>query len=104
MPGYEDVKTSAVALVGVLAAVLLLAIIILLQVVYYWTAARQVQRKEIDAPQLALREVVAAQQAKLAEYHWVDQKQGIVALPIDRAMDLVVRDLAAAEGRHAKPK
>ncbi len=104
MAGYEDVKTSAVALVGFLAAVVLLVIVILLQVVYYWAAARQVQRKEIDAPQLAQRDVVAAQQAKLAEYRWVDQKKGIVAVPIDRAMDLVVRDLAAAEEKDAKPK
>ncbi len=104
MAGYEDVKTSAVALVGFLAALVLLAIIILLQVVYYWTAAWQVQRKEIEAPQFGLRGVVAAQQAKLAESRWVDQKKGIVAVPIDRAMDLVVRDLAAQEEGHAKPR
>ncbi len=104
MAGYEDVKTPAVALVGLLAVVVLFALVILLQVVYYWAAARQVQRKEIDAPQLALREAVAAQQAKLAEYRWVDQKKGIVAVPIGRAMDLVVRDLAATEEKHAKPE
>jgi len=104
MAGHEDVKTSAVALVGFLGAVVLFALIILLQVVYYWAAERQVQRKEIDAPESELREAVAAQQAKLVGYRWVDQKQGIVAIPIQRAMDLVVRDLAAGEEEHAKPK
>jgi hypothetical protein len=104
MAGQEDVKTSAVALVGFLGAVFLVALIILLQVVYYWAADRQVQRKEVEPPAIDLRAALAAQQAKLTEYRWMDQKHGIAAIPIARAMDLVVRDLAAGEEEHAKPK
>jgi hypothetical protein len=37
-----------------------------------------------------------AKQAKQAQsYAWVDQKKGIVQLPIDRAMDLVVKEEAS---------
>ena len=37
-----------------------------------------------------------AKEAKLAaSYGWVDQKSGVIRLPIERAMDLTVRDLAA---------
>jgi hypothetical protein len=37
-----------------------------------------------------------AKQAKQAQtYAWVDQKKGIVQLPIDRAMDLIVKEEAS---------
>ncbi len=34
----------------------------------------------------------SAQAKQATSYGWVDQKKGIVQLPIDRAMELVVRD------------
>jgi len=34
------------------------------------------------------------EQAESTSYGWVDQKAGVVRLPIDRAMELVVRDQA----------
>jgi hypothetical protein len=37
-----------------------------------------------------------AKQAKQAQsYAWVDQKNGVVQLPIDRAMDLIVKEEAS---------
>jgi hypothetical protein len=37
-----------------------------------------------------------AKQAKQAQtYAWVDQKKGIVQIPIDRAMDLIVKEEAS---------
>ena len=32
---------------------------------------------------------MAAQQQKLKTYRWVDRQAGVVAIPIDRAMDLI---------------
>ena len=34
--------------------------------------------------------LTADQQARLAKYQWMDEKQKIVAIPIKRAMELVV--------------
>jgi len=42
-----------------------------------------------------VRRVTAAQTASMAEYRWVDASAGVVQLPIERAMELVVREHAA---------
>jgi hypothetical protein len=44
-----------------------------------------------------LQELRAKQQKQLESYGWVDQKAGVVQLPIDRAMDLVVRDFGGKQ-------
>ena len=46
------------------------------------------ERKEL------LAEHRAKEKAESTTYGWVDQKAGIVRIPIDRAMELVVRDHA----------
>ncbi len=42
-------------------------------------------------PQLDLQEYMAAQNAKLNSYGWVNEQAGVVSIPIDRAMDLIVQ-------------
>jgi hypothetical protein len=44
-----------------------------------------------QAPRRDLREFEAGQSAELSRYHWVDRQKGTVAIPIDRAMDLLVQ-------------
>jgi hypothetical protein len=38
-----------------------------------------------------LREFIEDQDRRLATYNWVDKDKGIVQIPIDRAMDLIVQ-------------
>jgi hypothetical protein len=44
-----------------------------------------------------------AQAEVLHQYHWVDRAQGIVGLPIERAMELVQKELADSKPRPAGP-
>jgi hypothetical protein len=44
-----------------------------------------------------LMDLRAKQDKQATSYGWVDQKNGIVQLPIDRAMELVVRDSGAKQ-------
>ncbi len=46
--------------------------------------------------QAHLEEMRAREQAAQAGYGWVDRPKGVVRLPIDRAMELTLRDLNAA--------
>ena len=51
-------------------------------------------------PERDLADMREEERALLEGYGWVDEKAGIVRIPIERAMDLVVeRDLAAREER-----
>lgn len=42
-----------------------------------------------------LRELVIKEDHALTSYQWIDKEKGVVRLPIDRAMELVVRDAQA---------
>jgi len=101
MPEYDDVKSETVALVGLIVAILTFALVILVMVVYYQASARERYEKQIRQAPEELATVTATQQARLAEYRWVDQPKGVVAIPIDRAMDLVVA--AQSAKRDGKP-
>lgn len=41
-------------------------------------------------PHLELKDYCEGQQAKVNTYGWVDQQSGVVRIPVDRAMDLVL--------------
>jgi hypothetical protein len=51
------------------------------------------------APAADLRALRAAEQAELGGYGWVDREAGVVHIPIDRAMELLVRESGRAGGR-----
>ena len=59
------------------------------------------QRRELRLKNLA--ELNAENQKILTQYHWVDKNKGIVGLPIDRAMQLVLSDLQASRPHPAGP-
>ncbi len=49
-----------------------------------------------------LRQFIEQEDDKLATYNWVDKDKGVVQIPIDRAMDLIVqRGLTGSTGEHA---
>lgn len=104
MPAYEDVRTSTLALVGLLGAILTFAVVVLLMVVYYRVSARERYEKQISQAPAELSNLVANQQARLAEYRWVDQQKGVVTIPIDRAMQLVVSELSSNAGQKSPPR
>ena len=60
------------------------------------------QPREQFSPQLDLKALRAEQGRELNSYGWIDQKAGVVRIPIDRAMDLVLqRGLPARSGSNA---
>jgi hypothetical protein len=90
--------------IGVLCATILAALIT--AAIIYYKAARNLKREvalpspasereinvqprlDVDAPR-QLREMRAAEDARLSGYGWIDQEAGIVRIPIDRAMDIL---------------
>ena len=90
----DDLNTPKIAVVGFIGAIVVFALIILMQVMFYWTEARQHVVKDIDQPYMEYANLTADQQARLAKYQWMDEKQKIVAIPIRRAMELVVDELS----------
>jgi hypothetical protein len=59
------------------------------------------QRRELRLKNLA--ELNAENQKVLTQYHWVDKNKGIVGVPIERAIQLVLSDLQASRPHPAGP-
>ena len=93
MSAGGDPPASLTAIAGIVGAVLVLAVILLAQVLFY-----NVQRIEDDAKRYAgkpqaLADLQARQLAEINAYRYVDQAQGVVAIPIDRAMELYATEV-----------
>jgi hypothetical protein len=90
-------------MVGLLGAIALVAIVLLLDLVSAMMVEREVRLHESE-PVVTERDLARArQEARLAEYRWVNRQAGVVGVPINRAADLVLRDLAAPkEEGHGK--
>lgn len=55
------------------------------------------------APHMELKDYCAAQQNNVNSYAWVDQKQGTVRIPIDRAIDLIMQQGLPARASSGAP-
>ena len=94
MQRHDDLNVPVMAYWGVLSCLLTFAIILGIQVVYYRAANAEVRRKVVGAVYVDSETVLAAQEAKLARYGWLNRDAGIVAIPVDRAMEIMVREQA----------
>ena len=88
----ENLDTGLIVTIGVLLVVLTFVLILLVQGWFYQAQTEEYVRKVIEPRAEELGTAVAEQQAALNEYGVVDQEQGQVAVPIERAMELVVRE------------
>jgi len=91
-PGGSEPDTSLTAVVGVVFAILLFIIVVLLQAYFYRQEAKEQVEKVVAVAPEELAQSRAEQQEALATYRWVDANRGVVTIPIERAMGLLVRE------------
>ena len=89
---YDDPNVAASAVVGIISAILLFVIIVVLQAFFYGAEQRELEKKVYSQPYQALQQLDAKQLELLASYGWVSEAEGLVRVPIERAMELVVAD------------
>jgi len=95
----DDPDVAASAMVGLIGAILLVVTILALQAYYLKAKRSELDRKSGHGPPRALAELRRRQSAKLSGYRWVDPRRGVVAIPIERAMEMTARRL----GNTAQP-
>jgi hypothetical protein len=93
----DDVDSQTVAIIGVFAAIVTFALIVGAQVLYYRMQKADEYRKVVAPGSTDLQNVVTEQRAAISTYHWVDKEKGVVAIPIERAMNLVLQQLQTAK-------
>jgi len=87
-----DPDTVSTVLVGLIGTVLLIAAVALLQGLYDNVERRELRRKVVLTTPEELRVLRVKQLEQLTSTAWVDQAAGVVSIPVERAMDLIVRD------------
>ncbi|MCA9773480.1 MAG: hypothetical protein KC466_13785 [Myxococcales bacterium] len=90
-----QLRVGTIMVVGIVSVSLTLATAIGTEALYYRVLNDDVAAKQERFAPTAARDLAAAQQAELTQYGWVDRGNGVVRVPIDQAMNLVVRDLQA---------
>ena len=90
--GGTEPNTSLTAVVGVVSAILLFAIVVTLQAFFYRSERAEDQRKVVAVAPEELSQLRAQQEELLHTYKWVDAAKGVVAIPIEQAMEIVVRE------------
>ena len=91
-PGGNAPDTSLTAVVGIVFAILLFVVVVFLQAFFYRQEAGETKRKVVAVAPGELAELRAQQQEALHTYRWVDVDRGAVTIPIERAMELLIRD------------
>jgi hypothetical protein len=97
----DDFSTPNLVLIAIVSTVLLLVTVLVLQVLYYGYQSDLDQTKVVDVRNAEADSALAQQRARLTRYAWTDQSAGLVTIPIERAMQLVVRDEAARQAKSA---
>jgi hypothetical protein len=64
---------------------------------------QNVEQVHAEARLKNLADLDADNQKILTQYHWVDKSKGVVGIPIDRAMDLVLNELQSNKPHPAGP-
>ena len=95
--GIGDPSTAATVVVGVVGAILLVVCVVLLQAYFYRAEGNENRRKVVAVAPEELAQARAEQLGALNSYRWVDEKAGVVAVPVERAMELVVAERAAGK-------
>jgi hypothetical protein len=87
----NDINIGALVVIGVVSSLLILEIVVGLQAYFYKIEQQEYVEKTVNQPFWKLSDLTSRQQAELLGYRWVDREKGIVSIPIDRAMELVVQ-------------
>jgi len=93
-PAFDepDPDPLTTATVGIAGTILVIIVVVFVQGLYESVNRAEFERKVVNEIPAELRSLRAAQQTRLHATGWVDKKNGIVAVPIDKAMDMLTQD------------
>ena len=88
-PDPDALTTATVGIVGTLLVVI---VVVFTQGLYESASRREFEKKVVAEAPAEIRSLRAAQQTRLHGFGWVDRKNGFVAIPIEKSMELLAAD------------
>jgi hypothetical protein len=97
----DEINSGLLTVIGVFLAVAVVLIVVLLQAWFYnWKEDLATARNlPSNDPQTLLGRVMVEHQEQLNGNHWINRDAKVLAIPIDRAMDLVAKEMAAEQAK-----
>lgn len=95
MAKYDDLNVKDIAVAGVASVIIVFVCIVGAQALFFDFLKKEDVRKIIDSRNATYDTIIAEQKSRLDEYGWIDKEKQIVAIPIERAMQIVVKEEAA---------
>ncbi len=89
---YDDPDTPISATIAIISAVVVVVTIVLLQALFYQMQDREFERKVIAPKDLALEKMRTEQHDVLTSYGWVDKEAGVARIPVEQAMEMMVKE------------
>lgn len=102
MSRIDHVDARAVYVVGFVSVILVFAAVLGVQALYLRQTA-SVESERATTLSLDADNLIAEQELQLQRQGWLDRKTNQVAIPIDRAMELVVQEQRSLD-RDATPR
>jgi hypothetical protein len=95
--GYEkrDVNILMVIGLSVFLVALLVVILVFLTDYFVETKEQMIYEAQLQPESVDLKTLLAVQKEELTSYKILDAKRGIYRIPIDRAMELLVREASS---------
>lgn len=90
---HDGLDTPALVTSGIVAAIATFAVIVGLQVLYLRFAAAQAAENQNSSTATSSASLLAEQRSKLNRYAWIDRSNNVVAIPINRAIELTTEEL-----------
>jgi hypothetical protein len=89
-PAVEADRT--IVLSGIAGVIILAIMLVWLRSYFFVVRNETIQKVYLSAPNPKIDELHAHEKQVLNSYGWVDRQKGIVHIPIDQAMELMVRE------------
>ncbi|NLF69941.1 MAG: hypothetical protein GX575_12920 [Candidatus Anammoximicrobium sp.] len=91
----DEIDVGTVIVVGAVIAVAVVLIAVLLQAWFYYGKGDLAVRRTVSTtnPQTGLGRALIEQQEQISTYRWINREAKLAAVPIERAMELVVQDM-----------
>lgn len=92
--GYEksDTRARGVIIGMVVSVIVLVVMLVILNEVFIATKEDVYRQNVLTRKNPALQELHARETRILTTYAWVDSSEGVVRIPVDRAMELMVNE------------
>ncbi len=92
MSSSRDVRVGPILLIGAVGVILTLVLVLALEALVLGEEQAEYRRKVVDQPYRELVRLEAEQSEVLDAYRWIDESKGVVGIPVERAMEIVVRE------------